>query len=188
MRAFVALPCPPGLRKALDEAGRQWRPLDADVGWVKPEVAHLTLRFLGRASGEQLEALDRVLRSIAGTSPPIEMTPASTGAFPGWRRARVLWLGLETGGALESMAERIEQSARDAGFAPEERGFRAHLTLGRVRSPRGLEAAAEAVRGWAPASGPETASTIVLYRSDLGGAGPRYTPIETYALTGRGTT
>lgn len=187
-RAFVALPCPPGLRRALAEAGPAWHEVDADVRWVDPEVAHLTLRFLGRAHRAALETVDRRMRAIAAESAPIELTPGAPGAFPGWRRPRILWVGLEEGGALARVAEALEDAAREAGFPPEERTFRAHLTLGRVRSPRGAAAAAAAVQGWRPDTGPETVSEIVLYQSDTGREGPRYTPLETYALTGRRTT
>lgn len=187
-RAFVALPCPPGLRRALAEASPAWREVDADVRWVDPSIAHLTLRFLGRAARSALETIDSRVRAIAAESAPIGLTPGELGAFPGWRRPRILWLGLEEGGALARVAEALEDAAREAGFPPEERTFRAHLTLGRVRSPRGAERAVAQIQGWRAGTGPETVSEIVLYRSDPGPKGPRYTPLETYALTGRRTT
>lgn len=187
-RAFVALPCPPGLRKALAETSPAWRQIDADVRWVDPSIAHLTLRFLGRADRTTLGALDRSIRMIASESAPIELTAGEPGAFPGWRRPRILWLGLEEGGALARIAGALEHAAREAGFPPEERMFQAHMTLGRVRSPRGAERATAAVQSWRADTGPETVSEIVLYRSDPGPKGPRYTPLETYALTGRRTT
>ena len=187
-RAFVGVPCPPGLRQALAAAGPAWRQVDADVRWVDPAVAHLTLRFLGRAERSALEALDPDLARIAARTPPVELAPGEPGAFPGWRRPRILWLGLEDGGALGPVAEGIEEAARAAGFTPEEREFRPHLTLGRVRSPRGAARAVAAVQGWRSDSGPETVTEIVLYRSDLGAQGPRHTPLATYALTGRRTT
>jgi 2'-5' RNA ligase len=186
-RAFVALPCPGGLRREIAAESGEWRRLDADVRWVEPENAHLTLRFLGRASREALAALDRGLRAVAARFPPVTLAPGETGAFPGWRRPRVLWLGLEDGGALAPMAGEIEAAARDAGFASEERAFRPHLTLGRVRSPRGAPRAVKALQAWRPASGAETAGAFVLQRSDLGSGGPRYSALETYALTGRRT-
>ena len=186
-RAFVAVPCPPGLRQALAEAGPGWRGVDADVRWVDPAIAHLTIRFLGRAARSELKALDQSLAEIAARTPPVELTPGEPGAFPGWRRPRILWLGLEDGGALGPVAEGIEAAARGAGFPPEEREFRPHLTLGRVRSPRGAARAVAAIQGWRSGSGPETVAEIVLYRSDLGSQGPRYTPLATYALTGRRT-
>jgi 2'-5' RNA ligase len=156
-RAFVGVPCPSGLRQALAEAGPGWRGVDADVRWVDPVVAHLTIRFLGRAARSELKALDESLAEIAARTPPVELAPGEPGAFPGWRRPRILWLGLEDSGALGPVAEGIEAAARGAGFPPEEREFRPHLTLGRVRSPRGAARAVAAVQGWR--SGCSTAAT-----------------------------
>lgn len=186
-RAFVALPCPGGLQTEIAAGSEKWRRLDADVRWVEPANAHLTLRFLGRASRAALVSLDGRLRGVAATFPPVTLAPGETGAFPGWRRPRVLWLGLEDGGALAPMAAEIEEAARAAGFPPETRAFRPHLTLGRVRSPRGVPRAVAAIQEWRPSSSAETAGEIVLQRSDLGSGGSRYTALETYALTGRRT-
>ena len=186
-RAFVALPCPPRLRDALAVAAPGWRKVDADVRWVDAGRAHLTLRFLGRSSRSALLALDARLGELAAACPPIALRPGETGAFPGWRRPRVLWLGLEEGGALAPLAAGIEEAARAAGFPPETRAFRPHLTLGRVRSPRGAARAVAAVQDWRPPSGAETAAEVVLYESDTRGDGPRYTVLAAYALTGRRT-
>lgn len=186
-RAFVALPAPPGVCAAIAEARRVWRALDADIRWSDPGMAHVTLRFLGSAPRRALEDLDGRLSVLAGATGPIELQAGATGAFPGWSRPRVLWLGLEAE-RLSALAEGIEGAARAAGFAPEERMFRAHLTLGRVRGASGLERAVGAVRAWQPPGAVETVGEIVLYRSDLGPGGPRHTAIETYELTGRLTT
>ncbi len=186
-RAFVALPCPPELRNALAEARPGWRELGADVRWVDPGAAHLTLRFLGRSPRDALASLDRALAGIAAATGPVALVPGEPGAFPGWRRPRVLWLGLDDGGALAPLAAAIEEAAVAAGFPPEPRVFRPHLTLGRVRSPRGAARAVTAVQEWRPRAATETVSEIVLYESETGSAGPRHTAIAAYALTGRRT-
>ena len=183
-RAFLALEIPPRLRAALAEARPGWRELDADVTWVDPDRAHLTLRFLGPAGRAALEALDQRLRAIAAATAPLELRAGGTGAFPGWRRPKVLWVGLEAEG-LPALAEAVEAAAREAGFAPEERRFTPHLTLGRVRGGRGAERAVQAVRGWRPATPAEPVAEIVLFSSELSSKGPRYTKVETYPLSGR---
>jgi 2'-5' RNA ligase len=186
-RAFVALPAPPGLVTELTRARREWRDLDADIRWTDPALAHLTLRFLGPARRPAIEALDPRLRSIAAATAPVTVRAHVTGAFPGWRRARILWLGLEAPD-LTPLARAIEEAARAAGFPAEEREFTPHLTLGRVRRSGELGREVEIVRGWQPRGGPETVGEFVLFRSELGPAGPRHSPIETYALTGKPVT
>ncbi|MBW3660029.1 MAG: RNA 2',3'-cyclic phosphodiesterase [Gemmatimonadetes bacterium] len=182
VRSFVALPCPPGLRAAVAEARRRWRSIPADAKWSDPERIHLTLRFLGDASPRALAELHGRLAETAAASGSLTLSPGETGAFPHWRRARVLWVGFEDAGAVDRLAERVEADARASGFEPAERPFTAHLTLGRIKGPRGSRPAVEAVRDWRPESGAEEVDEMILYASELGPAGPSHTALARYRL------
>lgn len=182
VHAFVALPCPAGLREAIADPLPAWRGIDARVAWVDPASAHLTLRFLGESDPARLEKLQLRLGEVAASAEPILAKPVATGAFPGWGRPRVLWLAVESGGAIERLAEDVERAARDARFDPEERRFTPHVTLGRVRGRRGAEEAARAVRGWAPSAPAEPISELVLFRSELHPAGARHIPLACYPI------
>ena len=188
MRAFVALPSPPRLRAALGEALEGWRRSGAAVRWSRPEQIHLTLRFLGDdADPDRLARLDAALGLAAAGVPPLGVRPGPTGAFPGWGRPRVLWLGLENGDALGRLAAAVEEAAREAGFTAGERPFTPHLTLGRARG-RVVEAAVlEAVRGWRPDTGEETLEELILYRSEIGPAGARHEALARHPLSGEPT-
>jgi 2'-5' RNA ligase len=60
-------------------------------------------------------------------------------------RPRVLWMGVAGGAApLVAAAERLQAALKERGFALEERKFRPHLTLGRVR-PQGERGAKRAL-------------------------------------------
>lgn len=182
VRAFVALPCPAGLRGSIARKIEEWRELGSDVAWVNAASSHLTLRFLGNAAPDRLDRLAARLGQVARSADPVKAGPGSSGAFPGWGRPRVLWLAVESGGAIERLAAAVEASAREAGFDPEGRPFTPHLTLGRVRGPRGARRAASAVRAW-HAQGPfEAIPEIVLYRSELGAGGARHTALAHYPI------
>lgn len=182
VRSFVALPCPPGLRVAVSAALAAWRGLGGDVAWADPATAHLTLRFLGDADPARLERLHARLPEVARSSEAICASPGATGAFPSWGRPRVLWLGMESGGAIERLAAAVEAAVRDAGFEREERRFTAHLTLGRVRGTRGVRRAADAVRGWKPREEAEAIPDVVLFRSELGAGGARHIALARYPI------
>lgn len=185
MRAFVALPCPPRLRAALGQALEEWRESGTSIRWSRPELVHLTLRFLGdHADPERLERLGVALGRAAAATPPLTVRPGATGAFPGWGRARVLWLGLEDRGGLVALAAAVEEAARRAGFPAEERPFTPHLTLGRAKGDKVAVQMLQAVRGWRSDIGEETLEEVVLYRSQLGPAGPRHEPIARHPLSG----
>jgi 2'-5' RNA ligase len=182
VRSFVALPCPESLRREIARGIAEWRGLGADVAWADPERIHLTLRFLGDADPASLARLNDGLRSIAGACRAIEARAGTVGAFPGRGRPRVLWLGLSSDGAVERLAEAVELAARGAGFPAENRPFVPHLTLGRVRSPRGVGRAVAALRRWEVDGRPRRIGSLVLYRSRLGPGGARHEPLSTYLL------
>lgn len=184
MRSFVALPCPERLRGVIARARREWRFLETDIRWTDPARVHVTLRFLGDATPDRIAALDERLARTAARFGPVALEATRTGAFPDWERARVLWLGLADAGPLAALAGAVEKDARSVGFEPEERPFRAHLTLGRVKGGRGIGRAIEAVRAWSPSTPAEEVSEVVLYRSDLGPEGPRYSALGRYPLEG----
>ena len=187
MRAFVALPCPPKLRAALHEVLTGWRRMRAPIRWSATEQIHLTLRFLGDdVDRDRLGRLDAGLARAAAAGAPLAVRPGATGAFPGWRRPRVLWLGLEDRGGLADLARRVEAAAREAGFPADERPFTAHLTLGRVKAQRGLDEIVGELRAWRPDTGEETLDELILYRSQLGPGGARHEPVKRHRLGGVG--
>jgi 2'-5' RNA ligase len=69
----------------------------------------------------------------------------------------------------------------------EERAFSPHITLGRVRSPRGRQALVEELRtvSWEPPP-PWRVSSVTLYQSLLHPAGPQYTILADLPLLGKG--
>jgi 2'-5' RNA ligase len=179
MRAFVALCLPAdiidhvsGLQKALKARGLRLR-------WVKPRNLHLTLKFLGETPVAAVADIGRALRRASRETASLSLTVQGMGVFPGIRRARVLWVGL--GGqveALQSLYSRIEDEFADLGFAREKRGFKAHLTLARMKgpvAPRELLAAVEATGNYEPL--PFLARRLTLYKSDLRPQGAVYSPM-----------
>lgn len=94
------------------------------------------------------------------------------GAFPKPSRATVLWVDFAQGeDRLEGLAARVEQAVEIAGLPAEDRPFRAHLTLSRIRPHQDVRRLLEEVAplgiGW-------IVDRVVLYRSHLGPGGPRY--------------
>ena len=135
MRAFVALEPPSVIKEAAAAIQRELMQSQADVGWVRLEGMHLTLKFLGEISPSRLPEIEKALGSAVEGTGSVKITVRGLGVFPNPRNPRVVWLGIEPeDDRLSQLQERIDRVLAPLGFPPENREFRPHLTLGRVKS------------------------------------------------------
>ncbi len=176
VRSFVALELEDRVRHELADLQQRLRPRVAGIRLVRPEGIHLTLRFLGWAPPDKTGRLRPALAAAAAACPPAEASIGGLGTFPERGSPRVLWLGIVVPQAVLELQRQCERAARAAGFGPEERPFRAHLTLGRWRD--------RAPHPELPAVdlGSTRVDTLVLYRSELRRDGAVYTPLERFSL------
>lgn len=184
-RLFVALPLPEPVRRALGELVASLSGLPARVGWVRPENAHLTLKFLGDVPAARVDAVRTALDAVGAATVPFELVLADLGAFPPRGQVRTVWVGARDGAdAARALAERLEAGLEPLGFPREPRPFAPHLTLGRVRSPLARQAfdrARERLGEVRP--GRLSVDRVVLIRSELApGAPPRYTALHEVVL------
>ena len=135
IRAFIAIELPDSIKSSLsllqDDLRRD---TPAPVKWVAPNSIHLTLKFLGNITQENIpeisEAIDRTTRKTA----PFSLELSQLGAFPNTHSPRVVWIGLKGDiDILSILQKNIESSLIPYGFPPEGKGFSPHLTLGRDR-------------------------------------------------------
>jgi len=180
MRLFLGLD--PGRTLRPDLLALQERfsgPEFAFLRMVPEGNLHLTLHFLGETGPERLGELEEILARGCELGRPIKLAPKELGAFPGPKRARGLELRLEDPTlALEELQQLLGQLLRRGGFPVEERAFRPHITLARVKGkrPRRLD----------PSDFPRTGLPVGsyslirahLYRSELGSGGARYSSLR----------
>jgi 2'-5' RNA ligase len=149
--------------------------------WITPEQIHITLRFLGEAAPQIVMKMDTALSGIGGMR-RFKISLDRAGAFPSLARPKVLWLGVGRGAQeLAKLASKIEQAARSSGFAPDERNFAPHLSIGRLR-PGGTmsDELAEELKK-APSISWDCGS-FALMKSVLQPSGPIYSPLAAYPL------
>lgn len=185
LRLFVAVPAPPGVREAAAGVIARLRG-EGDVRWVAPELLHLTLKFLGPTPPERVPQIEAALAKNSNSFSRFVVELERLGAFPNARRARTIWLGLRAPAELERLAQAVDEAVHPLGFPREERAFRPHLTLGRVKSARGLAGLARALEelpaAGLPAAEPWPVEEFHLVRSDLRPAGPVYTVLARFPL------
>jgi 2'-5' RNA ligase len=180
-RLFIAAELPLEVKAELSGAQERLRRGGPPVRWVAPAAMHLTLKFLGETDAALLDDLGAAMRgALAGTG-PIALRLGAAGAFPSLGRPNVLWVGV--GGevaALARAAARLDEALAGMGIAREQKPFRAHLTLGRVRreaTREQQERLGAAVRELPPGTAEWTVDRVVLFRSELRREGPVYSEI-----------
>jgi 2'-5' RNA ligase len=186
MRLFFAIELGDALLDLLDETTLRLRAEAPELAWVGREKRHLTLKFLGDVEEEAVSRLVAAVDRSAARCAPLEATVREIGAFPNFRRARVVWIGVEQEPRLELLHHDLELACEHEGFEVEGRPFRPHITLARVRAPlpveraRALARVARTVRLKAALA----VERIALLESTLAPSGAHYRRIHAAPLGG----
>ena len=186
VRLFFAIELGDTLRHALDHAVAPLRAAEPSLAWVSMERLHLTMKFLGEVDGDGAARLARAADAVATRHRPFEMTLGGVGAFPNFRRARVVWIGVASDPRLELLHHDLEVACDAEGFELEGRPFRPHITLARVRTPLALDRArpfARAARRVAYAGSDEVRG-LVLCESARGSRHVPYRRVHAAPLGG----
>ncbi|HTM03213.1 MAG TPA: RNA 2',3'-cyclic phosphodiesterase [Vicinamibacterales bacterium] len=184
MRLFVAVDLPPAvaesaasLSRAMKERVARSAPR-ARVTWVAQDRMHLTVRFIGDVEDTSTARLVTALAEPFATA-AFAVALGEAGVFLSRGKPHVLWLALHAGvDALQQLEKEVSARLDPLGIPREERPFRPHLTLGRVRDPAGLH-----IRGLidgiaAPASARGRVDAITLFESRLSPKGPTYIALQ----------
>lgn len=178
----MAILLAPAIRERLASEVERLRPVARDVAWTARDNVHLTLKFLGEVDHARLPALGEALGHGVAACPAFSLVVDGLGAFPSRSRPRVLWAGVGPGaGEATVLAERVDAALAPLGFPPERRPFSAHVTLGRVRTPRADPRLAEAL-DHGSVFGRQLVDRVALMRSELSPRGARYTELAAFPL------
>jgi 2'-5' RNA ligase len=139
MRLFVAVNLADDVRQGIWTATEPLRRAGLPVKWVEPDDIHLTLKFLGEQSEDIVPALSESVRDVARRHRQFAMHLGEIGAFPNFRRARVVWMGIHRDPRLELLHHDVELACETHGLELDGRAFRPHLTLARVKDRADVE-------------------------------------------------
>jgi len=183
IRTFIAVDIPKEVKMDLDDMISNLRPLAPDIRWVKAANLHITLRFLGEIPRESITGLASELRANLNAFGAFDVALSGVGGFPHLKKARVIWVGTGTGSErLMALAPLIEKSCISSGFGKADKPFASHLTIGRVKFPKGFESLVSQIESMKYESQPFAVNEVVVFKSDLSPAGPKYTRLETIEL------
>jgi 2'-5' RNA ligase len=185
MRLFVAVKVPRS--ESLDKLLLELSSMGRGLKPVKSRLQHITLKFLGDP-GVPVEEITPVLDEVSRETASFEMRVSRPGAFPGWKRPSVLWIGYE-GGHPERLASRLDEKLHERIGSPvEKRGFKPHLTIARSKgrfdiekAQRSLEECVKELREREPVL---EVSRFELISSALTPNGPVYETVGSFDLLG----
>jgi RNA 2',3'-cyclic 3'-phosphodiesterase len=180
-RVFCAVELSDDVRSRLQRHIEQLRKEvpDAAASWSRVENIHLTLKFLGNVGVERIAAISAAAsRAVKGFA-PFEIGVGTTGVFPKPSRAQVLWVGVsDPSGKLLKLQQKLESECTAEGLAKEDRAYRPHLTIARLRKPDGARQLADAHLKMEFEPAEIELNELIVFRSELSSKGSRYTPIS----------
>lgn len=176
-KLFVAVPLSDEIRHDLSVVLRE---LELPGTIQAPGDWHLTLRFIGPVDDPTADRLVHEL-SLMPVPQSFDIVWGALGAFPRADRATVVWLGIGEGEAeLSRLATDVESAVQAAGVPADDRPFRPHLTLSRVRPPRDV---GQLIEGFQPLGLRMRCDRIELMESRLDRPrGARYRTIDERSL------
>jgi 2'-5' RNA ligase len=180
-RVFCAFELPEQLRFLIQRHAAKVREALPDVAasWSRVDNIHLTMKFFGNVDQAKVPSISTALAQVAQEFSPIDIVVGGTGVFPRPSRPQVLWIGInDPSGALAKLQQRVEDECARAGFPREERAFRPHLTMARIRQPQNASRLAEAHLRLEFPLIKIVLNELVLFRSELSPKGSKYTPLS----------
>ncbi len=185
MRLFVAVNLGEQFCRDLATQLDAWRN-QLQIAWSRPQTWHVTLDFLGEVPATSVPQLQEALRAEAARHTVCQLTPGQLGAFPHLNRPRVLFLHMESGGAVEKLAEDVRKRVDEVLPHGEQdrKPFRPHLTVARIKRP--LPSAQRRLLPqirfvpWQPL----TIRELKLVASELRPEGARHTDLAVFPLGG----
>lgn len=155
----------------------------AEVKLVEPENIHITVKFLGDTQEELVPDICKIINESVKNSKSFNLKFKNAGAFPNLNYIKVVWVGIEDSGPLPEIAEGLNSELKRFGFKAEKRGFKPHITLGRVKSRKKKEKIKKLLLNCRDRDfGEITVNSIQLKKSVLDSKGPTYYTIEEFNL------
>ncbi len=155
---------------------------DSKINWVSRDNLHITLNFLGEVPDETLNEVCYIAAGAAAKIEPFEFTVGGLLVMPPHGQPRMVWAGVDDPSeSMVALHDELDRGLEGLGLRQEERGFRAHITLARIKflhNPAALRQSVQGHPATAEKFGTQHVEELVVYASQLTREGPVYTPIS----------
>jgi RNA 2',3'-cyclic 3'-phosphodiesterase len=177
LRIFIAALIPPEIKLAIKNYVESIKPHWSGVRWEAYNKFHITIKFLGELDETRLQDIEEIIKARVQGLPPFRMKISGFAGFPSINRPRVLVVALSRNDGLLRFQQDLEGKFELIGYAKDNRSFRSHITIGRVKGY-------SSVRGSFPSPDPLSfnISEIAIMRSILHKKGSEYTGLSIFTL------
>lgn len=180
MRTFIALELPEEIKTEIKNIQKQLERAGVQARWVKPEIAHLTLAFLGSITPNKVEPISELLEEVAREIKPVKLKVHQLGSFPNFSRPRIIFLDLAGElGELNTLAIKIRKRLKKEGIWFDKKPFVSHITLGRIKRRQNLTKIIKEIK---IKKVEFIANETTLTKSQLTETGPVYTKLICVSL------
>ena len=184
IRTFIAFELPEKIRSFISSIQEDLKSNRLDARWIQPKNIHLTLKFLGNINKADTQKVGAAIFKSAADYAPISLAVKGIGAFPGISHPRVLWIGIRGQiDVLIQLQRGLDNNLEKIGFPKENRPFKGHLTLARVKGQINQAKLINAMKKYGEFE-PKSfiADNIILFKSDLKSTGAVYTKLISVSL------
>jgi 2'-5' RNA ligase len=177
IRTFIGVDVGPAIRDRLIALQGKLGEAGTDVKWVEEPNLHVTLLFLGEVEDRQVAKICTIVAETTAHHQSFRLSVERAGAFPTPRKPRILWAGIGDGAeSLMALHDDLEKPLTKLGYRREERRYKPHITLGRIRSAAPADGLARVLVQQAAWKGGETlVHELHVMSSELTSRGPNYT-------------
>lgn len=181
-RAFIAVHVQPPA--AVGEVLRRLEAMGSALRPCSAQDLHLTLAFLGETDESRFDDIAQAMSASCQHVPCFDLELAGLGAFPSPHRPNNVWIGAKDGHPLSQIVDDLRPRLNALGISTDDRPWRAHLTLARVKFKPPPQLAQLLRTHHSTAFGSSSVREILLMTSQLLPHGPRHAIARTVSLPG----
>jgi 2'-5' RNA ligase len=184
MRVFLAIDINESVKREMENIIKKLKRLGANARWVRPDNAHITIKFFGEISESEIELIMEKIKEGIADIIDFNIAVEKLGVFPEYgKNPRVVWAGVRVGKELEKLYNELNKRFSKIGFPEEHKEFKPHLTLCRIKNSSGLSGLKKGIAENENHSfGEISVDNIILYKSELTSNGPVYSIIRKFSF------
>jgi 2'-5' RNA ligase len=184
VRVFFAIDPPAVMKATLSHYIDSLKQLSrsSKIRWTRPENLHITLQFLPEVRSEDIPGMVKLVQAeLATAESPLHLAFREMHFYPDPHRPRVLVLDVAPQTSLSAWSALIGKGIQKAGYEIESRAFRAHLSIGRIKTTH-MTALNFLATAPPPVISPIAIQEVVLFQSEPHPDGSRYIPLTRIEL------